>query len=139
MARAPMGPTEAVDWLFRHAARVTHPDHGGTHEDFQTTEQARHILRTALAAAGASPRGQAEAETAAGGEPGPEPADLVAFLRDHGLEVIDKRAAGGRLWVLGGEERRPLMAELAGQGLRFVFAAAGGRATGHRAAWWLAG
>jgi hypothetical protein len=122
MAAPSMEPAEALEWLYRQAAKATHPDSGGTNELFQRTEFARRVLSTALDGAAAS---QDEAE------------DPAAVLRGLGLDVVDKRAAGGRLWVVGGEELRPLLADLEPRGFRFTFAAAGGRATGHRAAWWL--
>lgn len=63
--------------------------------------------------------------------------DFVALLRTHGLELVDKRQSGGCLWVVGGAELASLMEELKGQGVRFSFAASGGRATRHRPAWFI--
>lgn len=61
--------------------------------------------------------------------------DLLAFLNQKGAEVIDKRSAGGALWVIGGTELSSIMAELKTKGIRFTFAKAGGRSTRHRPAW----
>jgi hypothetical protein len=53
----------------------------------------------------------------------------------HGLEVIDKRPAGGAFWVVGGAELAPVMDELKRQGIHFTFLPGGGKATGHRPSW----
>jgi len=62
---------------------------------------------------------------------------LAEFFRKKDLEVIDKRGAGGSLWVVGDRQKlEPIVLEAAklfragGK-----FSAAGGRATGHRPAW----
>jgi DNA topoisomerase-3 len=60
--------------------------------------------------------------------------DPVAYLRDAGLEVIDKRPAGS-LWVVDGDPPSPALAALRDRGPHFVFARNGGRSTGHRPAW----
>lgn len=52
------------------------------------------------------------------------------------LEVLDKRTAGGALWVIGGAELSPLMEELKTQGIAFTLAPQGGRASRHRPAWY---
>ena len=62
-----------------------------------------------------------------------DPAD---YLRQAGLEVVDKRPAGS-LWVVDADPPSPPVAALRGQGLRFAFARNGGRATKHRPAWFL--
>jgi hypothetical protein len=84
------------------------------------------------------------------GQPGPAPARaaspakspvapsvaLAEELGAQGFEVIDKRGTGGNLWVIGPAEKlKPVMAGLQRRGVKFVFAAKGGRATGGRAAW----
>src|SRR5437763_4515809 len=79
-----------------------------------------------------------EPETAATRDEGPrveiETFDLEAYLLKEGLEYIDKRPMGGRLWVVGGEKLAPLLPE----GVRFQFSPSGGKATGNRAGWWTA-
>jgi hypothetical protein len=72
--------------------------------------------------------------------PGKSPASaspgLADELRGHGFEVIDKRGTGGNLWVMGQADKlKPVIAELQRRGVKFVFAAKGGRATGGRPAW----
>jgi predicted nucleic acid-binding Zn-ribbon protein len=79
-------------------------------------------------------------EAAPGATPGSRPRSggegLAADLRAKGLEVIDKRASGGKLWVLGdAAQLQPVITALQGQGVEFGFAPKGGRATGGRAAW----
>jgi hypothetical protein len=60
--------------------------------------------------------------------------DPAAYLREAGLEVIDRRPIG-RLWVIDGDPSSPPLAALRSQGVRFTFAKNGSRSTGHRAAW----
>jgi DNA topoisomerase-3 len=60
--------------------------------------------------------------------------DPAVYLRQAGLEVIDKRPAGA-LWVVDGQPPSPALAALRAHGIRFVFARNGGRSTGHRPAW----
>ena len=61
--------------------------------------------------------------------------DLMGYLQEKGVEVVDKRASGGALWVVGGEELTPLMEELKSRGITFSLAPQGGRASRHRPAW----
>jgi len=61
--------------------------------------------------------------------------DVVESLRLQGLEVIDKRPAGGALWVVGGAEIGKLLEGLKAKGYRFSFAKSGGKATKNRPAW----
>jgi curved DNA-binding protein CbpA len=63
-------------------------------------------------------------------------ASLIGYFSALKLEVIDKRAKGGALWVVGGQELVPTMERLRQEGFAFEFAPAGGRATKHRPAWW---
>jgi len=57
---------------------------------------------------------------------------LLAQLLSSGLKVIDRRRAGGALWVIGGQEVAELLAQYG-----FKFAHRGSRATGRRPAWYL--
>ncbi|HVB08746.1 MAG TPA: DUF3320 domain-containing protein, partial [Bacillota bacterium] len=66
-----------------------------------------------------------------------DPFDLARFFRRQRIEVIDKRGDGGRLWVIAGPELGAMMADLERRGAAFTFVAAGGKATSHRAAWYL--
>jgi hypothetical protein len=61
--------------------------------------------------------------------------DLVGFLKEKGLEVVDKREAGGALWVVGGQELAAMMEDLKAKGISFTFSQNGGRASKHRPAW----
>lgn len=61
--------------------------------------------------------------------------DVVELLRLRKLEVIDKRPAGGALWVVGGWELSELLGGLKARGLAFHFAKNGGRASKNRPAW----
>lgn len=118
---------EALDWLCRCAAKHTHPDAGGRHEEFLRTREAYETLRGALSAGDAEQGGRSDADAP----------DLDALLVRHGLKVVDKRPAGGRLWVVAGEEVRALMDELARQGYGFTYAPPGGRATSRLPGWYL--
>lgn len=62
--------------------------------------------------------------------------EVAEFLRSQGLEVIDKRPAGGALWVVGGQELGESLRSLTDRGHRFSFAANGGQATKNRPAWY---
>jgi DNA topoisomerase-3 len=66
--------------------------------------------------------------------PAVDEADPAAYLRQAGLEVIDKRPTGA-LWVVDGDPPSPALAALRARGVRFSFAKQGGRSTGHRPAW----
>lgn len=68
--------------------------------------------------------------------PSDEPFNLLAFLREKRLEMVDKRPVGGALWVVGGFDLHPMMRELAAKGIRFTFSAKGGQTTGQRPAWY---
>lgn len=61
---------------------------------------------------------------------------LVAQLSQQGYQLVDKREAGGRLWVVAGAfefSRTPFD----DKSIVFQFAPNGGKATGHRPAWYL--
>ena len=62
--------------------------------------------------------------------------DLLGYLQEKNLEVLDKRASGGALWVIWGAELAPLMEELNARGIDFTLAPQGGRASQHRPAWY---
>ena len=62
--------------------------------------------------------------------------DLQAKLTKRGLETIDLREKGGRLWVIGGAELEQGLDELV-RPERFTFAKNGSRSTSRRPAWFL--
>lgn len=56
--------------------------------------------------------------------------DLAEFFRDRNLEIVDWRPRGGKLWVIGGVELKPMMQELRSRtDTTFGFAPSGGHAT----------
>lgn len=61
--------------------------------------------------------------------------NFITFLRGKGLTVIDKRASGGAIWVVGGSEVLPMIKELETRGIRFRFAQNGSQSTQNRPAW----
>ncbi len=63
-------------------------------------------------------------------------ADVLELLKQEGVSFIDKRAAGGALWVIGGHELDDMMAHIKRKGLAFVFSEKGGKATKGQSAWW---
>lgn len=63
---------------------------------------------------------------------------LIRSLKRLGVRYVDKRPSGGALWVIGGEDLRPLMKQLAEKGFKFTYTSKGGRATKRRPGWWLA-
>ena len=62
---------------------------------------------------------------------------ILATVEEAGLEYADKRVSGGNLWVIGDKTIKPLMDELEKRGARFTYKANGGKATGHRPAWYI--
>lgn len=62
--------------------------------------------------------------------------DLVSFLENKGLEVVDKRERGGALWVIGGKEIDAILKETRKlYGALWTFSQNGGKATGNRTSW----
>ena len=65
-----------------------------------------------------------------------ETSSLASYLKDKGLEVIDKRAKGGALWVVGDKSISPSLADTKEKyGALWTFCAKGGNASKHRPAW----
>ena len=60
-------------------------------------------------------------------------------LDDAGLEYFDKRNGDGCLWVIEASGAAETVRRLNGRGAGFQLSQRGGKATGHRAAWWLKG
>lgn len=62
--------------------------------------------------------------------------NLKEYLQDKGLEVIDKRASGGALWVVGDKAAlQPIIKEIASVYGAYGNFSAGGRATRQRPGW----
>lgn len=61
---------------------------------------------------------------------------LRDWFAKKGVEIVDKRASGGSLWVLGEASAvRPLLKEAASMKIRFTFSPGGAKSTGGRAGW----
>ena len=63
---------------------------------------------------------------------------LIAFLCNSGLRVIDKRASGGTIWVMGGSEHTSIMQKVRTKGVVFILTQKGGQATQYRPSWYMA-
>lgn len=63
--------------------------------------------------------------------------DLRLHLQNKGLDVIDKRATGGSLWVLGGKELSSFFNDLRIKGYHFKFTKNGSRSTKRKPAWYI--
>lgn len=69
--------------------------------------------------------------------PSSEGGRLVNFLKEKGLEVIDKRANGGSLWVIGDKSIDPIIKETRKlYSALWTFSEKGGIATRHRSGWY---
>ncbi|QNU68668.1 AAA family ATPase [Ruminiclostridium herbifermentans] len=62
--------------------------------------------------------------------------DIYKILKDKGFEVIDNRAKGGALWVVGGKQLEKELKNYSKLGFFFTYSEKGGRATGHKSAWY---
>lgn len=66
--------------------------------------------------------------------------DIMALLLENGIardSIVDKRSQErGAIWVIADASKRQVFEELAEHGIRFTYAAGGGRATGHKPGWW---
>ncbi|HDR4726448.1 hypothetical protein J0835_04855 [Bacillus cereus group sp. Sample62] len=65
--------------------------------------------------------------------------DLMSYLQSHDIEIIDKRSAGGSLWLIGGWELKELLDPLKPREIYFRYTAKGGRVTKRKPAWFLMG
>ena len=61
---------------------------------------------------------------------------LINSLKKSGVKYIDKRDNGGALWIIGGHELDSQIREYKNKGIIFTFKPGGGKATGHKDAWW---
>ncbi|MGE6365799.1 sigma factor-like helix-turn-helix DNA-binding protein [Bacillus paramycoides] len=65
--------------------------------------------------------------------------DLMRYLQSHDVEIIDKRSAGGSLWLIGGWELKEVLDPLKPREIYFRYTAKGGRVTKRKPAWFLMG
>ncbi|HFF3741981.1 hypothetical protein OCE54_17630 [Bacillus cereus] len=65
--------------------------------------------------------------------------DLMSYLQSHDVEIIDKRSAGGSLWLVGGWELKEVLDPLKPRKIYFRYTAKGGRVTKRKPAWFLMG
>ncbi|PER25013.1 sigma factor-like helix-turn-helix DNA-binding protein [Bacillus cereus] len=65
--------------------------------------------------------------------------DLMSYLQSHDIEIIDKRSAGGSLWLIGGWELKEVLDPLKTRKIYFRYTAKGGRVTKRKPAWFLMG
>lgn len=61
--------------------------------------------------------------------------DIVVAIKNKGYKLIDNRSKGGALWVYGEQEIGEELKMFSGLGFHFEYAPNGGRATGHKPAW----
>lgn len=62
--------------------------------------------------------------------------DILALLRQRGVHFVDKRSNGGALWLIGGNELKPIITEATRLGFVFHFKEDGGKATKGAPGWW---
>lgn len=65
-----------------------------------------------------------------------DPLNLANFFREKGIEVIDERAVGGVLWVIGGSKLWGIIKELEAKKVQFKYRLKGSPATRYRSAWY---
>lgn len=117
------------------ASRSTADPSAGSTGIMQGLDRHLEVLRGFLSRPGPDP--SFSEQIAPTDQTAEQPFDVAAYLRERGLEVIDKRPAGC-LWVVGGNDAlRPLMRDLQGKGVWFRFTPRGGKATSYRPGWWL--
>lgn len=64
------------------------------------------------------------------------PVSVTQLLENKELPFVDKRDKDGALWVVGGDELKPIMDDLEQKGYKFTPAPNGGKATNKQSAWW---
>ena len=62
--------------------------------------------------------------------------DILTLIRQHGVRFVDKRGNGGALWLIGGNELKPIIAEAKQLGFAFHSKEDGGNATKGAPGWW---
>jgi len=66
----------------------------------------------------------------------PDAEEIICLLRQSNVEYIDKRPAGGSLWIIGGHELDALVEQARTLGFHFQYKQGGGKITRGRNAWW---
>ncbi|MCQ2505839.1 MAG: AAA domain-containing protein [Lachnospiraceae bacterium] len=66
----------------------------------------------------------------------PETDDIISLLKKNNVKYIDKRQSNGALWIIGGDELKPIVAKAKTLGLYFKFKPGGGKLTKGKDAWW---
>ncbi len=87
---------------------------------------------------GYQPEPESEQDSSAEEEIRTERITLSGLLEEAGVETIDKRPAGGVLWIIGGMNLQPLVQRCKEIGVNFTFKAGGGKVCKGRDAWWTA-
>lgn len=67
---------------------------------------------------------------------GIDPKQIIKFLQSHGFQVVDKRPAGGSLWVIDDPRFKDLASALGPVGFLFLFAENGSGSTNNTPAWY---
>ena len=62
--------------------------------------------------------------------------NIIDFLKRRDVHFVDKRSNGGALWLIGGNELKPIILEAEKFGIRFHFKETGGRTTKGTSGWW---
>ncbi len=118
--------------LENQAAEVLEEDKEAEKEQ---AEKKQRTIENPLVESVSKPENETEDET----EALPESNPLVGLLQkiaDAKCRIIDKRQNGGALWIVGGKNLSPIMKEFNELGVRFIFKAGGGKATGGKDGWW---
>lgn len=63
--------------------------------------------------------------------------DIIGLLKKNNVNFVDKRSSGGALWIIGGDELKPVISTARALGTYFKFKAGGGKATKGKDAWWV--
>lgn len=61
---------------------------------------------------------------------------LKEYLASKGLSIVDKRDIGGSLWVIGGNELKPIFDDLESKDVHFQYVKKGSRSTRHQPGWY---
>ncbi len=113
-----------------------------TSRDVHTTTRAQRSLRLNLEAmtepneSGPEASETAEPDRIQEADSASSALGVTATLRNRGLEIVDARASGGALWVIGGREIEPILSELKAVAGEFKFAPSGRTVTSGRPAWY---